>query len=150
MLPLIQAFIYGSIASFAFSLCFDLRGFTLLSASLGGGFSWFLYQLAGNLSRSYILPYFIATVLASVYAELMARICKKPATVYLIVAMLPLVPGQSIYDTMYAFTHGETSRAFELATKTFAISGTLAMGMLVTSTVFRLLQIALKNSAQRL
>lgn len=146
MSPLITAFIYGFISSFAFAMIFELRGITLLTASLGGGLSWFTYQFAVRFSQSYITPYFIAVVLSSAYAELMARRMRKPATLYLIVAMLPLVPGQSIYDTMYALTNGKTSQALQLATRTFAVSGTIAMGMLITSTIVRLLNKSIRKN----
>lgn len=141
----VKSFFFGYLASWAYAMLFELRGRTLQTASLGGGISWLIYRLIQQVPGiNYLVPFFVSTVLVSVYAELMARILKKPATVYLIVAMLPLVPGQGIYDTMSAFVNGENETALAIGGQTLAISGTLAIGILVASTLFKLINRTVK------
>ena len=41
-----------------------------------------------------------ATIMASLYSEIMARIRKYPAISYLIISLVPLIPGSGLYYTM--------------------------------------------------
>ena len=54
-----------------------------------------------------IFQCFIATVVVSIYSEILARKCKAPTTCFQIVSILPLVPGGGIYYTMesVSYTH---------------------------------------------
>ncbi len=136
---ILQAAIAAFIASLAYAMVFELRGKTLFLTSLGGAISWVGYKLILLIPDvHYLLPFLIGTILSSIYAEVMARLLKKPATVFLIVAMLPLVPGQGIYETMVAFVTGNNSLGARIGGQTLAITATLAIGMLMTSTIFRL------------
>jgi len=50
-----------------------------------------------------VVPYIVATIAIALYAEIMARFTKSPTTIYLAVALIPLVPGGGIYYTMLYF-----------------------------------------------
>ena len=140
MLELLLSVFYAFLSSLAFSMVFEVHGKTCFSTAIGGGIAWLIYRLVSMMHSNYLLPYFIATLGAAVFSELMARIKKKPATVYLVVAMLPLVPGQGIYESMYAFAMGDNQKGIELSTQTLAISGSLALGILLTSTAIKIFQ----------
>ena len=68
----------------------------------------------------------------------MARIRKCPATSYLLVALFPLVPGADIYYTMDYAVRGNTDAFLQHGLHTGAIAGTLAVGILLVSTAFRM------------
>lgn len=84
-----------------------------------------------------LIQYFIATVIIALYSEIMARIHKVPITVYLIAALIPLVPGSGIYYTMEHALTG-ISTPLETFIHTIAIAGSLAFGILLVSSLFRL------------
>ena len=86
-----------------------------------------------------ILQYFIATVVISIYAEIMARILKIPVTGLLLVALLPMVPGGGIYYTMEYCVIGNDAMFIETGLHTLGIAGALAMGILFVSSFVRLL-----------
>lgn len=129
--------LYAWIACFAFCLIFQMRGRSMLFAPLGGALGWGIYLLA-CASFSDLFAYFLATLVISSYAEAMARWQKVPVTGYLLVALLPLVPGGGIYYTMEYCINGQTSLFLETGLHTFGIAGALAIGVLLVSSVVRL------------
>ena len=124
-----------------FCLLFNIRGKTLLWSSLGGTLGWLVYTLASPLAND-ILQYFLATVATAVYSELMARVMKKPATGFQIVALLPLVPGGGIFYTMEYCVIGNNAMFLSTGLHTLGIAGSLAMGVLLVSSIVRLFHIA--------
>ena len=72
----------------------------------------------------------------------MARIRKFPASSYLIIALLPLVPGAGIYYTVEHLLSGDTQNSIEQLLHTGAIAGMLAVGVLMVSTLFRMWSMA--------
>ena len=73
-----------------------------------------------------------------VYAEIMARIRKCPATSYLMCALVPLIPGSGIYYTMDFIRRSMLPEAYDKGMLTAAIAGSMAVGVLLVSTGFRM------------
>ncbi len=109
----------------------------LVFASLGGALGWLVYLLWNPLQND-ILQFFLGTVALSVYSEVMARVHKTPVTGYLLVALLPMVPGGGIYYTMEYCIIGNTDMFLETGLHTLGIAGALAMGVLLVSSFVRL------------
>lgn len=137
--------IWGCLWSFAacvsFCFLFNIRGSTMFFASLGGLLGWIFFTLTVPLHND-IIQYFIATVVTAIYAEAMARVIKKPATEFQIIGLLPLVPGGGIFYTMEYCVIGNDSMFISTGLHTLGIAGALAMGVLLVSTVVRLVHIA--------
>ena len=70
---------------------------------VGGGLVWLIYLL---FDKS-LMGAFWAAAAIGVYSEMMARLVRCPATGYLLVSLLPLVPGGGIYYTMSYCVNGE-------------------------------------------
>lgn len=129
--------VYAFAACAAFSIVFNMRGKTLVFASAGGALGWLVYLLCNPLQND-ILQFFFATIAISIYSEIMARIHKAPVTGYLLVALLPLVPGGGIYYTMEYCIVANTDMFLETGLHTLGIAGALAMGVLLVSSFVRL------------
>lgn len=123
----------------AVCLVFNVRGKLIFFTSLGGAIGWFVYLLCRPLQND-IVQFFIATVVITIYSEVMARIHKVPVTGYLLIALLPMVPGGGIYYTMEYCVSGQTSQFIETGIHTFAIAGALAVGVLIVSSLVHLFQ----------
>ncbi|MDD3931567.1 MAG: threonine/serine exporter family protein [Eubacteriales bacterium] len=124
-------------ACIGFSILFNLRGSGILLASLGGVIGWAVY-LTTAMTGSDLLQSFLATIAITAYAEVMARMKKTPVTAFLIVSLLPLVPGSGIYYTMRYFVSGDTARFIDSGLHTLAIAGSLAIGILPVFSIVRL------------
>lgn len=120
-----------------FCLIYNLRGKIILAAAIGGAVGWAAYLLGGPLHND-LLQFFLATVVITAYSEIMARIFKAPVTAFLIVALLPLVPGSGIYYTMNYFITGDKQNFLQTGWHTLAIAGSLAIGIFPVATFVRL------------
>ena len=67
----------------------------------------------------------------------MARVNRAPVTGFLLVGLLPLVPGGGIYYTMEYGISGDTINFLQTGLHTFGIAGSLALGILVVSSIVR-------------
>ena len=72
----------------------------------------------------------------TLYAEVLARVVKAPATVFLIPSIIPLVPGGRLYYTMRAIVDGDADNAKSYAMETIVIALGIAVGIVVISLVF--------------
>lgn len=129
------------ISCYGFSIVFNIHGPGGFICALGGMLTWLTYRIYARLTGDDIAAYFIATMFASLYAEIMARVRKYPAISYLVVSAFPLIPGAGVYYTMgYAVRNDMASFASQ-GMHTVAIAGIMAVGILLVSTVFRLINI---------
>ena len=81
---------------------------------------------------------FFASVIAAIYSEAMARSRKYPVTSYLVISSIPLLPGAGIYYTMSFGLEGNMQAALQKGLETAGIAGSIAVAILLVSTVFRL------------
>ena len=68
----------------------------------------------------------------------MARVFKAPVTGFLILSILPLVPGNGIYYTMEHALNGDTELFLDTLMHTLGLAGALAVGVLLVASVVRL------------
>lgn len=134
LLPVCFAFL----ASGAFSLIYNIHGPGILICAFGGALAWFTYLLSAPLLQSDISQTFVAALVISVYAEIMARVRKCPVTGYLLVAIFPLVPGGGIYYTMEYAMEGEVEAFLDSFLHTLGLAGAIAVGVLLVSSAVRM------------
>lgn len=138
--------LYAFGASFAFAIVFNIQRNKLLFSALGGMLGQLVYVVFQLVFSNDVVLYLLATIGISLYAEIMARFTKSPTTIYLAVALIPLVPGGGIYYTMLYFINGETDLGVTTGIHTLLISGALAVGIImVSSTVNLVRKVMLKN-----
>ncbi len=130
--------LYSLIGCIGFSVGYNLRGWSIPVSALGGAIGWAVFQLFAFTGND-IVQYFMATIALSVYSEVMARIFKTPVTVFLIVALIPLVPGGGIYYTMEYCINGNIPMFVQEGLHTIFITGALSIGILVVSALVRLI-----------
>ncbi len=121
-----------------FAIIFNIHGPGVLLCTLGGVITWAAYILCQQWGLSTISAYFWASVLASAYSEVMARIRKYPAISYLLVSIFPLLPGAGVYYTMDYAVRGQMDLFASEGMFTAAIAGVMAVGILLVSTSVRL------------
>lgn len=123
------------LGSLGFALLFNVRGNKLLPASLGGLLSWGVYLLAGLFTASDPLRYLIASITFTLYAEILARVLKTPATLFLVSAAIPLIPGGSLYRTMEYAMQGDSASFGVWGLATLLLAASIAAGILLTMAV---------------
>lgn len=128
----------GGIGALGFALLYNIRQSRLVAAACGGLMSWALYLLLYRFIPSETVCYFIVALVCSLYAEIMARLLRSPATTFITTALIPMVPGGSLYYTMaYAF-ESDFTKFLQRAVYTLKLAGALALGIIAATTLTRL------------
>lgn len=132
--------LWAAVATAGFAIRFDLRLRDLPLAALGAALGWALFSLASALS-SQEAGYFAAALAIGLWAEILAALLKRPATIYIVTAIIPLVPGGGMYYTMLNSVRGELWDSLRVGFQTLLAAGAIAAGLAVSSAVSRLLSL---------
>ena len=118
----------AAVGTLGYCLLINVKRNKIVYGCLGGVVSTFLYCVCVEAG----LPAAVVTL----YAEVLARVVKAPATVFLIPSIIPLVPGGRLYYTMRAIVDGDADNAKSYAMETIVIALGIAVGIVVISLVF--------------
>lgn len=141
--------LYAFLACVCFSVLYNIRGGGILICAFGGALGWLCYLLSAPVLQSDIAQTFLAAVVISVYAEVMARVRKCPVTAYLLLAIFPLVPGGGIYYTMEHALTGEIDAFLASFLHTLGLAGAIAVGVLLVSSAVRMWNVSLHRKKGR-
>lgn len=130
--------VYAFLACIGFCFIFNIHGPGILICGCGGALGWLVYLLSALVLPNAIFQCLVAAIAITVFSEVMARIRRCPVTGYLIIALLPLVPGGGIYETMRHCVQGDTQLFLSALLRTFGLAGALALGTLLGSSVVRI------------
>lgn len=134
-LPCLWAFL----GCLCFCYIFELHSWKyLLSSAVSGGLGWLCYLLLAG--QGTVLRFFCSTIVVATLAELFARWMKAPSTIFLIIGILPLVPGGGMYYTMEALVNGNMPLFFQKGLSTAASAGAMAVGCSLVSSLARILR----------
>lgn len=139
---LTHSYLIECIASFigcvGFFILFNIHGPGGFLCALGGTITWATYCITEYFGLSEIMSYFFATLVAALYSEIMARVRKYPTISYLVVSIFPLIPGAGIYYATSFLLKGDLLNFANKTTQTISIAGSIAVGILMVSTLVRL------------
>ena len=107
----------------------------IIPASVGGMLSWLLYLLLKDRVASVFYLLVLGGALAAPYSEIAAKIAKTPATLFLLPALIPLVPGGSAYYAMLGLVQNRFAdmRHYALLTGQWAVG--LAAGICAVAVI---------------
>ncbi len=131
---LIQLFT-AFLGALGFAMLFGLRSRHLVFAALGGMIAWGIYLAVDTVTESLFLSSFCAAVFAVAYAEMLAHLRKCPATVFVVPAIIPLVPGSFLYYAMSNAVHGELELARQYGHQTLVCALAIAAGISLAETL---------------
>lgn len=90
----------GTISTFGFAILFRLKPSHWAFAVFDGLLACVCYFAFTELFGGNFLPNLFAAFVASLFAEIFARICKAPSTVFILPGCIALVPGGTLYYAM--------------------------------------------------
>lgn len=128
------------LGTLGFSLFYRVAPRHLLVTVSGGVLAWAVYLTLRHFCNDAFTSNMLSAMFAALWAEVFARIKKAPTNVFLIPAILPLLPGQSFYYTMTALVHNHRAYFTIKAMETLRVVFSIACGILTVSMVFYLLR----------
>mgnify|MGYP003291745752 FL=1 len=137
--------LYSLIASIAFGVQFNIKLRHMIMAGIGGTLTQFIFIAFELSGTTEMLCYFFSAAAVSVYSEIMARRLRVPVNMYLVIGIIPLVPGGYMYNTMITLIGGDTDMFFEMFLTAVGIAGAIAMGVFAVSAFVRLIRVVGKK-----
>lgn len=129
--------IFSFLGAIGFSMRCHLRKGLILPASFGGLLGWGIYLLCKHGGQQGIfVSCLIASICVSVYAEVLARVLKAPATVFLIPGAIPLIPGRNLYYAMSSAVSNEWSLARMHSVQMIQFALGIAIGISLIMAIF--------------
>lgn len=126
------------LCSIGFSIVFRLRVRYLAWVAIGGGLTFFLYYVIHSAFSSVFAAAFLATAFSAVFSEICARIKQAPAALFSLPCVMPIVPGGSLYRTMYYLISKKSDMAWHYFWETLAIAIGIAGGIAMISLIMNL------------
>lgn len=127
------------VGSFGFSLFFNSSKKILIPATIGGLLGWGVYLLLDRCCIGVFLASVGSAAFLQIYSEVFARVLKSPTTVILIPSLIPLVPGGSLYYTMYYAALSDWSSFRFYCKETVLVAFGIAVGTSFVSAILLLL-----------
>lgn len=131
--------ISGIVGSIGFSLIFNLKRAQIPYIIVGSGLGTAIYLFVYHYTQNTFLSNMLAAVFCTASAEFLARWRKAPATMFLIVHIIPLVPGGSLFYTMRSFVLHDRAAFNSYATGTFYTAAGIAVGILLVTSCISIL-----------
>ena len=123
--------------SLGFAMLFHVGSGHVWLGALGGMIVWEIYLLTGLFTESVFWGYVIASFAGTCYGEWMARRKKTPATLFLVPAIITMIPGGSLYETMYCMVNGDYMGFFSNGASTVSMALAISVGILLASSLIR-------------
>ena len=133
-----NSYVSGLIGSFGASLFFAYLFHAprrcIISSSLIGMIGYLVYMLFIDFVAGSVGGAFASSIVIALLSEAAARIQHAPASIFTSVAVIPLVPGGGLYETMFYIVQSDYLNAVSRGAETIFIAGCIALAIaLVTS-----------------
>lgn len=130
----------GIVGSIGFATFFNLKKDKLPYTIIGSGMCWTIYLICFHYSENAFLSSVMASVFSTAAAEVLARWRKAPATLFLLIHVIPLVPGGSLYYAMRSFVLKDQAAFSTHALNTLYVSAGIAVGILIVTSIINVLR----------
>lgn len=140
----------STIISSGFAVLFQVPRESIIFSGFTGMVQWMVYFVLRDLGVNTYFNFFIASFAAGIIAEAFARFQKKPAIIYIVPGLLPLVPGSNIYYTMLHFVKNEYNLAINQGAQTFFLAIAIAAGVVLSSVFSSSLRKKLKRDLEEI
>lgn len=134
MINIILIMLYCFTATFFYALIMNAPVKTLLHTSITASLGYLVYDYCVS-TGSPLLGFFLGTTVIATLGEIYARKLKMPATIFIFPAVIPIVPGLGLYETILAFVNNNIFLAIETGVKTILNIGCMAVAMALVSLI---------------
>lgn len=134
IIRIIEIMLYCSIATYFFALLMKTPKRAIFVQSLTGTLGYLAFLVCASMG-SEILGFFIGTLLIALSGEYFARKITMPASVFIFPAVIPMVPGLGLYQTMLSFIQGDIPLALETGVTTLTSIGAMAIALTAASLI---------------
>ena len=125
----------GMVGTIGFSILFRSDKKRIVCNAIGGALTCLVYVVSCHYFDHIVVQNFLPALFATIYAEVMARTVKAPATPILACSIISLVPGGKLYYTTYYFVTSDMEKFDITLGETLQIAAGLAVGIICVSVI---------------
>ena len=126
-------FIIASICSISFAILFNCPKKELISGGFCGGTGWLVYSIVQLFTSSVSLSVLCAAITVGLLGEAFAHKNKRPATIFIVPGIIPLVPGYGLYYTMLKVIESGLQEASTIGIETIFAAISIASGLIISA-----------------
>lgn len=137
LLTILKDFIACTVAVIFYALLMNSPRRSILYAAGISGLGYIIFDVMRIFIAHEIAGYFTATLFIAIFGEILARVKKMPSTIFIFPAIIPLVPGVGLYQTMLNLVRNEYEEAFTKGVQTLFIAGSIAVAIAIINVLAR-------------
>ncbi len=137
---LVKNFVYALLSTIGFSILFNIPKDSVVKSGFAGAMGWIVYIVTKSMFSSPIAGAFFGAITVGITGELLAKYFKKPATIFIIPGVVPLVPGAGMYYTMLSVIEKDFVNAANIGTETIFVAAAIACGIIISSSTSRIIK----------
>lgn len=135
MLIYLYNFFIALACTIGFGVLFNVPRTSIIKSGFAGGIGWVLYNVFNFYTDSTVLSVFVASFAIAILGEVFAIKFRNPSTVYIVPAIVPLVPGYGVYYTMLSFVQNDYESAANHGSESFLVSIAIAGALTIVLSV---------------
>ncbi len=101
IIAIIAQIITAGTGTLGFAIVYRTSPKKLPVAMLGGILTYLMYEAVYLLGGGIMAAAFCSALVMAIFSEVFARLMKAPAILFLFACLIPIVPGNALYNTMY-------------------------------------------------
>ena len=139
-MPLYVHAVLAFISCLGFGVLFNDQKRTLLLAAVNGAIGWVILLSLDIPQVSYIFANLLSALVVGLLAELFAVIQKTPATSFIVIGIIPLVPGFRVYRSMLFFVRGNLDKGISEGVHSCFMAVAIAVGIILSTSIVRMIR----------
>ena len=144
-MPLYVHAVLSFISCLGFCVLFNVQKRTLWLAAMNGAIGWVILLSLDIPQVSYIFANLLSAIVVGLLAELFAVIQKTPATAFIVIGIIPLVPGFRVYRSMLFFVRGNLDKGIAEGVHSCFMAVAIAVGIILSTSIVRMIRPSIKD-----
>ena len=129
--------IAAGLGTIAFALMFRVRKRHFVDCGVMGTITWLAYMICIRIWNNEAIAVFVSGFAAVLASRVLAVLRRCPATVFLMTSLIPLLPGISLYRTIYYLLMGNAQISMHFGKLCFLTAFTIAVSIAVVQQIPR-------------
>lgn len=138
------------IGTLGFTIFFNMKGKQIVYASIFGALTWLIYLLCFDFLEIGVFgSNLIAAIFVGAVAEILARINRAPATIFLTASAVPLIPGGALYYATFGVVNKDLEQFTSYGFTCLSVAGAIAIGFMIVAIIQKYIFIHLHNIKEK-
>ncbi|NLK36660.1 MAG: threonine/serine exporter [Epulopiscium sp.] len=131
IVTLLLQMLAAGIACTAFSVVFNAPKKELVYCGICGGVGWGVMFLINRGGGGAVVGTLCSAIAVTALARFLSYARKAPSTMYHIAGILPLVPGMSMYNSMWGILNDDMMYSYMQAVNVIRLAGMIGIGSII-------------------